>query len=101
MRVRKTGRFLAPLALLAVLVAVVVLVRSALTTTHHAAPAAPALRVTRPAAPKRRFYVVRPGDTLSTISLRTGVPVATLESLNPRMTSDPNALQTGQSLRLR
>lgn len=102
MRVRKTGRYLAPLALLAVIVAIVVVVQSRLTTTHHAAPRGPTLVATRHAAPKKkRFYRVRPGDTLSTISVRTGVPVATLQSLNPRMTADPNALQTGQSLRLR
>lgn len=102
MRVRKTGRYLAPLALLAVIVAVVLVVQSGLTTPHPAAtPQRPALVVTVHAPPKKRFYVVRSGDTLSSISAKTGVSVATLQSLNPRITSDPNALQTGQSLRLR
>ena len=44
-------------------------------------------------------YVVKPGDSLSTISVKTGVSVATLESLNPR--ADPNALQAGERLTLR
>ncbi len=48
---------------------------------------------------KATFYTVQAGDSLSTISARTGVPIPTLESLNPNV--DPNALQTGQRLRLR
>ncbi|MGA2930053.1 MAG: LysM domain-containing protein [Solirubrobacteraceae bacterium] len=42
---------------------------------------------------------MRAGDSLSTISVKTGVSIATLESLNPNV--DPAALQTGQLLRLR
>ncbi len=45
------------------------------------------------------MYVVKSGDSLSAISAKTGVAVATLESLNPGV--DPNALQTGQRLTLR
>jgi LysM repeat protein len=43
--------------------------------------------------------VVKPGDSLSAISVKTHVSVATLEALNPGI--DPNALQTGQRLTLR
>jgi LysM repeat protein len=45
-----------------------------------------------------RFYTVRPGDNLSTIANRTGVPVGTLLELNPSL--DPQALSTGQRIRL-
>ena len=46
-----------------------------------------------------KFYTVKSGDNLTTIANTTGIPIATLESLNPRI--DPNSLQTGQRLRLR
>jgi lysozyme len=45
------------------------------------------------------FYVVRAGDTLSEIALRTHVSVATIERLNPHVAA--NAMQVGQRLRLR
>lgn len=44
-------------------------------------------------------YVVRPGDTLSAIALRTHVSVATIERLNPGAAA--NALRVGERLRLR
>jgi LysM repeat protein len=101
MRARKTGRYLAPLAIVAVIVAVALVVRAGLKTPHHVAPKRPAVTASHRHAATKRFYVIRPGDTLSTISVRTGVPIAQLQALNPRIAADPNALQTGQSLRLR
>jgi LysM repeat protein len=99
---RNLGRFLAPVALIAVLVAVILIVR-ARTDGHHATtPAAPPthpLSVSHPATPKQIFYVVKPSDTLSGISVKTGVPVATLEALNPSI--NLSALQIGQRIRLR
>ncbi len=47
----------------------------------------------------RRFYVVRSGDSLAIIAERTGVPLETLRELNPSL--DPQALVTGQRVRLR
>jgi teichoic acid transport system ATP-binding protein len=47
----------------------------------------------------RRTYVVRTGDTLSSISLDTGVSVDRLQELNPDV--DVQALQPGQRLKLR
>jgi len=47
----------------------------------------------------RRTYVVRTGDTLSSISLDTGVSVDRLQQLNPDV--DVQALQPGQRLKLR
>ena len=46
-----------------------------------------------------RTYVVRPGDTLSSISLTTRVPLSRLNQLNPRL--DAQTLQPGQRLTLR
>jgi LysM repeat protein len=94
------GRYLAPVAIIAVAVAVGLIVRGGV-DTHHAAVAPPTHRLptSRPVARTKRFYVIKPGDSLSTISVKTHVPIATLKALNPSI--DPNALQTGQRLRLR
>jgi LysM repeat protein len=41
---------------------------------------------------------VRPGDTLTQISLKTGLSIAQLEAFNPQ--ADPNGLVPGQRLNL-
>ena len=48
-----------------------------------------------------KFYVVKPGDTLSAIAAKTNVSMTSLTSLNPSLATSPNSLQTGQRLRLR
>jgi len=99
---RNPGRYLAPIALAAVIAAIVLVVQGGLgTTQHHAAlpRSAPRAVVSRHAHAIKTFYVVQSGDSLSVISVKTGITVATLESLNPGV--NPNALQTGQRLRLR
>lgn len=54
-----------------------------------------------PSAPKVRLstYVVKKGDSLAAISQKSGVPVARIESLNPKL--DPLALLPGQRIRLK
>jgi LysM repeat protein len=52
-----------------------------------------------PQRPAKRTYVVKAGDTLSAISLDTGVSVARLEQLNEDI--DVQALQPGERLKLR
>lgn len=47
----------------------------------------------------RRFYTVRTGDNLALIAEKTGVTLAELRELNPSL--DPQALVTGQRVRLR
>jgi LysM repeat protein len=97
---KNLGRYLAPVTLIVVAIAVALVVRDHVVSHHSvAAPRAHQLPVSRDVAPKRRFYVIKPGDSLSTISVKTRVPIATLEALNPSV--DPNALQTGQRIRLR
>jgi|SRR5579884_1378066 len=102
---RRPARYLAPLALAAVVAATAIVVSNGL---HSSRATPPAVRSVRTQGTRRgdaarhatpRFYVVRSGDTLSGISVKTGVSVARLESLNPRV--NPSALQTGQRLRLR
>ena len=100
MTARYLGRYLAILALVAVLVATAVVVRAGIRDTHHRAKTqAATLPSSHRARRPRKFYVIRPGDSLSTISVKTGVPVATLEALNPSV--DQYALQAGQRLKLR
>jgi LysM repeat protein len=104
---RSSARTLAPLALVACALAVLVVIAvsggggssgdsggteaaddtSALTTTAAREPRQPAT------------YTVEPGDTLGGIAEDTGVPVDTLLELNPEL--DPQALISGQRIKLR
>ena len=102
MRPPKLGRYLAPLAIVVVILATALVVRSGLKTTHRTSTRTTTqLPVKHRHISRKRFYVIHPGDTLSSISVKTGVSVGELQALNPSLTSDPNALQTGQRLRLR
>ena len=49
--------------------------------------------------PRRRNYVVKAGDNLDLIAETTGVPVETLQEINPEV--DPQALVIGQTIKLR
>lgn len=46
-----------------------------------------------------KTYVVKSGDTLTSISLQTGIPVSELRTLNPEV--DPQILIAGETLKLR
>jgi LysM repeat protein len=46
-----------------------------------------------------KYYFVQPGDSLSTIAEEEGIELERLEQLNPEL--DPQALSTGQRVRLR
>jgi LysM repeat protein len=105
---RSPARYLVPLALAATGVATYLVVQHGLRTSagsvgsthraHHAhASQHPRHLAHRSAGPTT--YVVRSGDTLGTIAQRFGVSVAQIELLNPHLNA--NALQVGQSLRLR
>jgi LysM repeat protein len=101
--VAKSARLLAPLALAAVAVGVYMIVHTGLAKQHSTIVHSSTAITTRPGARRRvhrsKYYVVRSGDTLSTISVRTHVPIDTIMRLNPLLS--PNSLQTGQRLRLR
>jgi LysM repeat protein len=101
---RNLARVVAPLALVAALLGVLLVIQ--LSQTDSPDDAAPAPRTTiatertqtRPARDRPRVYVVKPGDTLSVIADKTGQTLETIEQLNPDV--DPQALQTGQRLKL-
>jgi LysM domain-containing protein len=94
-RPRWPGRAAAAVALAAVVVAIVLVVDA------HRQPASQAPQIAAPARPRSRhhFWIVRPNQTLSEIVSRTGVSLARIEQLNPRL--NPGALQTGQLIRVR
>jgi LysM repeat protein len=105
---RSPARFLAPLALVAFGIALFMVVTSSSTDTETEAPN----RATdsRPASSpdgegsKRerkgpRRYIVKPGDTPSSIAEETGVPLEDILRLNPDL--DPQTLSPGQRIRLR
>jgi LysM repeat protein len=47
---------------------------------------------------RTRTYTVKPGDTLSSIAVKTGLSLERIEQLNPKL--DSNSLQTGQRVKL-
>jgi LysM repeat protein len=53
----------------------------------------------KPRKPVQRFTTVQAGDTFSVISRRTGVPVATMELLNPKVSS--TTLHIGERIRIK
>jgi LysM repeat protein len=100
----KSARFLAPLVLLAVAAGTYVIVHSGLATHTHTTVHSSTVLSGRGLAPRRRvlrakYYVVKSGDTLSAISVKTRVPIQKILNLNPSVSA--NSLQTGLRLRLR
>ena len=108
---RSPARYIAPLALLATVAGVYLVVHSSLPAASKPArkletggfltgqTRPPTTTATlRPTAPERT-YVVRSGDTLDLIAARTGVSLQTLEALNPGVSS--TELHVGQRLILR
>ena len=103
--VGRVARLLAPIAIIAVAVAVYLIVHATVdknnhTMSHsHSAHAAGRRHHHKRHRPKPTFYVVKPGDTLSGIAVTMHIPLTRLETLNPNVSA--NTLQTGQRLRLR
>ena len=109
---RSPARYLAPLAIVAFLIALSVVISSsgdpatggsngadAAATPERGSAAREEERSSTRRRTGRRTYRVRPGDTPSTIAERTGVSLEELQELNPDI--DPQALAPGQRLRLR
>jgi LysM repeat protein len=97
---RSRARYLAPIALIAVIAGTYFVVHAGLSKKHASSQShRPRASRTHRKYAKVKFYVVQPGDSLTSIASKTGIPIGTLESLNPRV--DPNNLQTSQRLRLR
>lgn len=95
-------RFVAPLALIAALLSVVVVVQASRPGSAGSSTATETVGRPTPTArrrgKRRKAYVVRSGDTLTMIAERVGLPLEQLERLNPDL--DAQALRVGQRLRL-
>jgi LysM repeat protein len=115
---RNPARFLAPLALIAVIFAFLAILSGSggtddtTTTSTNRGDAAADTRTetgraesegtqTEQAEADRgpRFYRVQVGDTLGGIADKTGVPLDRIEELNPDV--DPQAMTAGQRIKLR
>jgi len=102
-------RYAGPAAFLLAVTVAVLLIHSGL--QHHGHPAAkqPTTLMTSEAAPtttvtttkkaQRRYWTVQAGDTFGVISTKSGVPVATIEQLNPTVKS--TSLFIGEKLRIK
>ena len=98
-------RYAAPAAFLLAVTIAVVLVRSGLehspstgstSSTTRAIPPSPQVSTT---ANKREYWTVRAGDTFGVISSKTGVSVARIQRLNPKVTS--TSLFIGERVRIK
>jgi LysM repeat protein len=106
---RSPARYLAPLAVVAVVVAFYGVLKHNLSDSESdkAPPAAqrsgtPTKQASERKSSskrKRKTYVVKPGDTPSAIAEKTGVPLAEIERLNPDL--DPQLLSPGTKIKLR
>ena len=106
---RSPARLLAPVAIVASLVAVAFIVSNSTGNDDNGGDGGNATRTVEPRPrqdgrqerrrPQRTFYRVRLNDTLGLIAEQTGVPVEQLEALNPEL--DPQNLIVGQRIRLR
>jgi len=107
-RRRRIGRWLAPVALITCAVAVYAVVDNTLlkddsTSSGNASTQQTTSKKTTSkkgakARKRRRAYVVKSGDTLSAISIKTGVSMLTIKRLNPKIQAD--TLHAGQRVRL-
>jgi LysM repeat protein len=111
-------RYAAPAAFLLAVTIAVVLVRAGFeagrsnnsgatatalppTQTVRTTPAQTTTTTTKKKRPKptQQFTTVQAGDTFSVIAKRTGVPVATIQQLNPKVSS--TTLHIGQRIRIK
>ena len=101
---RSPARLFAPLALVACAVAVLVIVNSggssggSATSERTTTGSSTTTTTTQPAKHHKRTYIVKNGDVLSQIAIKTGVPLATIQQLNP--TVDAQSLHAGQKIKL-
>jgi LysM repeat protein len=111
MAARSPARFLAPLALLGFVLALLLIVSHSSddgsggndAKTNQEQPAnSPAANSGGDGSSSKkgpRFYRIKVGDTPSSIAEKTGVSLSTIEQLNPDL--DPQALSPGQRVKLR
>jgi len=107
-RRRRIGRWLAPVALITCAVAVYAVVDNTLLkdestssgngSTQRTTSTKTTSKKGAKTRKRRRAYVVKSGDTLSAISIKTGVSMLTIKRLNPKIQAD--TLHAGQRVRL-
>ena len=103
------ARLLAPISLVAFVLALLLVVASSDTsddsddgsrnTGRESGQISTTGDTTTEPSVSRTFYTVKTGDTLAAIAATVGVPVTRLQELNPAL--DPQALVSGQKIRLR
>ena len=105
---RSPARFLAPLALVAVVIALFVVIGSSNDDTgkstgspSQSSGQSSGTKGTKSKKQRKgpRRYTVKTGDTPSSIAEKTGVPLEQILSLNPNL--DPQTLSPGQRIKLR
>jgi LysM repeat protein len=104
---RSPARFLAPLALVGFVIALFVIVTGARDDgTSGGGGATPAASASptpggkkQKARKVRKTYTVKPGDTPSSIAVKTHVPLSQIKQLNPKL--DDQTLSVGQKIKLR
>jgi LysM repeat protein len=113
MAARSPARFLAPLALLGFVLALLLIVSHSSggggstgneAKSNQAQPASTSAansggKSSSSKSKGPRFYTVKAGDTPSAIAEKTGVALTTIEQLNPSL--DPQALSPGERVKLR
>jgi LysM repeat protein len=99
-------RYGAPAAFLAAVTIAVLLVRAGLdtgsstnATTATTTQTASTSTTTTTSVPRRRYYRLRQGETISDVAIRFDTTVEQLLALNPGI--EPNALNVGQRIRVR
>jgi LysM repeat protein len=103
---RSPARFLAPLALVGVIIALFVVVTGTRDDAGSgdggatpAASASPTPTKKQKARKVRKTYKVKPGDTPSSIAVKTHVALSQIQELNPNL--DDQTLSVGQKIKLR
>jgi LysM repeat protein len=111
-RRRSPARFLAPLFLIAVIVAAVIVVQdgrkgtggdASTSTTQNGSSSTTKSGKTLTTSKsskssKAKTYTVKSGDSLSGVAARTGVSIERIQQLNPKL--DAQSLQVGQKIKL-
>src|SRR5262245_11227021 len=101
------ARYLAPAAFLAGVTIAVLLVHAGLQAGDKTTTTLGPVTQTQPttgtttggSGGAKQFYTVQSGDTFGSIAAKVGISVATLQELNPGVSS--NSLQVGQKLRVK
>jgi LysM repeat protein len=102
---RSPARFLAPLALVGFVIALLMVVTSSQnqpggsSAPNQSSGTSPVASPTAQKPKGRRRYTVKTGDTPSSIAEKTGVPLEEILRLNPDL--DPQTLSPGQRIKLR